>query len=72
MGFAAGVMTAASFWSLLAPAIELSESKMGALAFVPVSVGFAVGAAFVYLADRLMPKLDFQSSFFLDFLKLIK
>ncbi|KAK5973458.1 Zinc transporter ZIP11, partial [Trichostrongylus colubriformis] len=41
LGFAAGVMTAASFWSLLAPAIEISEKTMGSLAFLPVAVGFA-------------------------------
>lgn len=56
LGFAAGVMTAASFWSLLAPAIEISETSMGALAFIPVAVGFAAGSAFVHLADRIMPE----------------
>ena len=52
-------MLAASYWSLLAPAIELAEeSKMyGSLTFVPVSVGFASGAVFVYLADLLLPLL---------------
>uniref|UniRef100_A0A915CEV4 Zinc transporter ZIP11 n=1 Tax=Parascaris univalens TaxID=6257 RepID=A0A915CEV4_PARUN len=56
LGFAAGVMTAASFWSLLAPAIEIAEANMGALAFIPVAVGFAAGSAFVHLADRVMPE----------------
>uniref|UniRef100_A0A0N5AU84 Zinc transporter ZIP11 n=1 Tax=Syphacia muris TaxID=451379 RepID=A0A0N5AU84_9BILA len=55
LGFAAGVMTAASFWSLLAPAIEISEQSLHALAFIPVAIGFAAGAAFVHLADRIMP-----------------
>ncbi|GMT00741.1 hypothetical protein PENTCL1PPCAC_22915, partial [Pristionchus entomophagus] len=55
LGFAAGVMTAASFWSLLAPAIEISEKTMESLAFIPVAIGFAVGAAFVHLADSLIP-----------------
>ncbi|PAV66742.1 hypothetical protein WR25_10490 [Diploscapter pachys] len=55
LGFAAGVMTAASFWSLLAPAIEIAEDKFNAWAFVPVAIGFAVGAAFVHFADRLLP-----------------
>nr|XP_027217307.1 zinc transporter ZIP11-like isoform X2 [Penaeus vannamei] len=59
LGFAAGVMTAASFWSLLAPAIELAESSgsygsEGEWAFVPVAVGFVLGAAFVYAADVFM------------------
>lgn len=55
LGFAGGVMTAASFWSLLAPAIEISEAKMGAWAFVPVAIGFALGAAFVCFSDKMIP-----------------
>ncbi|XP_062826930.1 zinc transporter ZIP11 isoform X2 [Anolis carolinensis] len=59
LGFAAGVMLAASYWSLLAPAIELAEDseKFGAFAFFPVAVGFTLGAAFVYFADVLLPWL---------------
>ncbi|XP_049320773.1 zinc transporter ZIP11 isoform X2 [Astyanax mexicanus] len=59
LGFAAGVMLAASYWSLLAPAIEMAEEsgKYGAFAFFPVAVGFALGAAFVYFADLMMPYL---------------
>lgn len=59
LGFAAGVMLAASYWSLLAPAIEMAEDsqKYGAFAFLPVAIGFALGAAFVYAADLLMPYL---------------
>uniref|UniRef100_A0A8D0HFV7 Zinc transporter ZIP11 n=1 Tax=Sphenodon punctatus TaxID=8508 RepID=A0A8D0HFV7_SPHPU len=59
LGFAAGVMLAASYWSLLAPAIELAEDsgKFGAFAFFPVAVGFTLGAAFVYIADLLLPFL---------------
>ncbi|XP_006635460.1 zinc transporter ZIP11 isoform X2 [Lepisosteus oculatus] len=59
LGFAAGVMLAASYWSLLAPAIDMAEDsgKYGAYAFVPVAVGFTLGAAFVYCADLLMPAL---------------
>ena len=41
-GFAAGVMVAASFWSLLEPALESSES-MGKLSFIPAAVGFLIG-----------------------------
>lgn len=55
LGFAGGVMTAASFWSLLAPAIEISETRMGVWAFVPVAVGFALGAAFVCFSDKMIP-----------------
>ncbi|EPY87448.1 hypothetical protein CB1_000245020 [Camelus ferus] len=53
------VMLAASYWSLLAPAVEMATSSggFGALAFFPVAVGFTLGAAFVYLADLLMPHL---------------
>ncbi|XP_013358692.1 PREDICTED: zinc transporter ZIP11 isoform X2 [Chinchilla lanigera] len=59
LGFAAGVMLAASYWSLLAPAVEMAMSSggFGVFAFIPVAVGFTLGAAFVYLADLLMPHL---------------
>lgn len=51
-------MIAASFWSLLAPAIELAESSGdygsdGRFAFVPVAIGFLLGAVFVYATDRV-------------------
>ena len=56
LGFAAGVMIAASFWSLLAPAIELSEG--GSLpVWVPPLVGFMAGGIFLRLLDRLLPHL---------------
>lgn len=66
LGFAAGVMVAASYWSLLAPAIEMAtESKIygaeGEYAFVPVAVGFLIGAAFVYGTDVLISTLGIQS-----------
>jgi zinc transporter ZupT len=66
LGFAAGVMIAASYWSLLAPAIEMaSKSKIygvdGEYAFVPVGIGFLVGAAFVYGTDALISSLGIQS-----------
>lgn len=59
LGFAAGVMLAASYWSLLAPAIDMAEDsgKYGSFAFIPVAVGFTLGAAFVYFADLLLPLL---------------
>lgn len=56
MGFAAGVMLAASFWSLLAPAIELAESN-GGPTWLPAVVGFSVGGLFLAAADRLIPHL---------------
>uniref|UniRef100_A0A2K5ZPZ3 Zinc transporter ZIP11 n=1 Tax=Mandrillus leucophaeus TaxID=9568 RepID=A0A2K5ZPZ3_MANLE len=63
LGFAAGVMLAASYWSLLAPAVEMATSSggFGAFAFFPVAVGFTLGAAFVYLADLLMPYLKSEN-----------
>ncbi len=56
LGFAAGVMIAASFWSLLAPAIELSE-QAGGRPWLVVTVGFLSGGAFLFLLDRLIPHL---------------
>ena len=54
LGFAAGVMIAASFWSLLAPAIDMAES-MGITTWIPAVVGFLAGGAFLWLADKLLP-----------------
>jgi ZIP family zinc transporter len=56
LGFAAGVMIAASFWSLLAPAIEMSEGG-NVPSFVPAVVGFLLGGAFLWVIDRLLPHL---------------
>lgn len=55
-GFAAGVMIAASVWSLLIPAMEMSED-MGRLAFVPAAAGFLLGIAFLLFLDRIIPHL---------------
>jgi ZIP family zinc transporter len=54
LGFAAGVMIAASFWSLLAPAIEMS-SEMGSLDWVPALLGFLLGAGFLFGMDKILP-----------------
>lgn len=56
LGFAAGVMIAASVWSLLIPAMDMSD-LMGKLAFVPALAGFALGVAFLFLLDRITPHL---------------
>ncbi|RPJ60559.1 MAG: ZIP family metal transporter [Acidobacteria bacterium] len=56
LGMAAGVMIAASYWSLLAPAIEMS-SDYGTLSFVPAVVGFLAGAGFLRLIDLVLPHL---------------
>ena len=55
-GFAAGVMVAASFWSLLQPALE-SSSHMGSLAFLPAAVGFLIGIGFLLGLDVLIPHM---------------
>jgi ZIP family zinc transporter len=58
MGFTAGVMLAASFWSLLNPAIEMAEISWGAsLAWVPVGIGFLAGAFFLFGLDQWLPHL---------------
>lgn len=54
LGFAAGVMIAASFWSLLSPAIEMSE-EMGLAPWLPAVLGFAGGGLFLKLVDSFMP-----------------
>lgn len=56
LGFTGGVMIAASFWSLLAPSIEMAENQ-GQIAWVPPAIGFAAGALFLFALDRLMPHL---------------
>lgn len=55
-GFAAGVMVAASIWSLLIPAIDQS-AKMGKLSFLPAAVGFWAGVFFLLLLDHMIPHL---------------
>ena len=56
MGFAAGVMIAASFWSLLAPSIEMAAAQ-GTTKWIPPTLGFLVGGVFLRLADALLPHL---------------
>ena len=61
-GFAAGVMVAASVWSLLIPALEQSEG-MGKLSFVPAAVGFWAGVLFLLLLDHIIPHRGDQKLF---------
>ncbi|MDC7289709.1 ZIP family metal transporter [Blautia schinkii] len=56
LGFASGVMVAASVWSLLIPAMDMSEG-MGRFAFVPAAVGFLIGIGFLLLMDKIVPHL---------------
>ncbi|HCL04295.1 MAG TPA: ZIP zinc transporter [Lachnoclostridium phytofermentans] len=60
LGFASGVMVAASVWSLLIPAIDMSEG-MGRFAFLPAAVGFVVGILFLLLMDHIIPHLHLNS-----------
>lgn len=58
LGFAAGVMIAASFWSLLAPSIELAEnSNSDSPSWLPALIGFLAGGAFLLAVDKILPHL---------------
>jgi len=56
LGFTGGVMIAASFWSLLSPAIEMSEGE-GFIKVIPAAVGFLLGAMFIFGLDKILPHL---------------
>ncbi|MEY8508082.1 ZIP family metal transporter [Lachnospiraceae bacterium 42-17] len=60
LGFAAGVMVAASVWSLLIPAMDMS-GRMGRFAFFPAAVGFLVGIGFLLFLDRAIPHMHIGS-----------
>lgn len=60
LGFAGGVMSAASVWSLLIPAMEQS-AHMGRLAFVPAAVGFLLGVAFLLFMDKVIPHMHMDN-----------
>lgn len=60
LGFAAGVMIAASIWSLLVPAIEMSE-KQGNMPWMAPAVGFMIGILFLLILDSLIPHLHLHS-----------
>jgi ZIP family zinc transporter len=57
LGFTGGVMVAASFWSLLNPAIEISERLYPNMKWMPAAVGFFLGAMFIYVLDKFTPHL---------------
>ena len=60
LGFASGIMVAASVWSLLIPAMEMCEPA-GKLAFVPAAAGFSIGMVFLWGLDKLIPHLHMGS-----------
>ncbi len=60
LGFASGVMVAASVWSLLIPAMDASAA-LGRLAFLPAAIGTAAGMAFLFILDRTIPHLHIES-----------
>ena len=60
LGFASGVMVAASVWSLLIPSMNMSQD-MGKLAFVPASIGFLLGIGFLLVLDEVIPHLHMDS-----------
>ena len=60
LGFAAGVMIAASVWSLIVPAVEMAESQ-GMAGWIPAAGGFALGGLFLMLLDKLLPHLHSDS-----------
>ena len=60
LGFAAGVMIAASIWSLLIPAIEMAEEQ-GKIGWIPAAGGFILGGLFLYILDKMLPHLHLMS-----------
>ena len=60
-GFAAGIMIAASFWSLLSPSLELADG-MGKLSFIPAAVGFLLGIFFLLFLDLITPHMHLDQS----------
>ena len=60
LGFASGVMIAASIWSLITPSIEMAEEQ-GKIAWIPASIGFLLGITFLLVLDSLIPHLHLNS-----------
>lgn len=60
-GFAAGVMVAASIWSLLIPSMDMVDEKMGNMSWVPAVIGFLIGILFLLLLDNLIPHQHIDS-----------
>jgi len=62
LGFASGVMIAASVWSLLIPSIDMSEQQGLSAAWMPAAIGFLCGMAFLLLLDSVIPHIHFNSN----------
>lgn len=62
LGFASGVMIAASFWSLLQPAIERADSLSGMPSYIIVTLGFLSGALFMWCSDKIVSKIKKRDS----------
>lgn len=60
LGFASGVMIAASIWSLLIPSIEMAEEQK-IIAWIPASIGFLLGIIFLLILDSVIPHLHLNS-----------
>ena len=60
LGFASGVMIAASVWSLLIPSIEMSETQ-GKVAWIPAAIGFLLGIVFLLVLDSVVPHMHLES-----------
>ena len=60
LGFAAGVMIAASIWSLIIPAIDMAEEQ-GEISWVPAAIGFMLGIVFLLILDSLIPHLHLKN-----------
>ena len=60
LGFASGVMIAASIWSLITPSIEMAEEQ-GKVSWIPASIGFLLGVVFLLILDSLIPHLHLDS-----------
>ena len=60
-GFAAGVMVAASIWSLLMPSMDMVSEKMGKMAWIPAAVGFMIGIIFLLFLDSVIPHQHIDS-----------
>ena len=60
LGFASGVMIAASIWSLLIPAIDMAESQ-GKVAWIPATIGFLLGIVFLLVLDSIIPHMHLES-----------